>query len=86
MAHAPALGLQPRRLCSCGDRTRANGYRPLWGSTSGAVPHTPTKLQIEIVRALGRVGTATSLEYLFMPESAGISDGVAGNSDGPWGE
>jgi len=27
-------------------------------------PHTPTKLQIEIVRALGRVGTATSLEYL----------------------
>lgn len=27
-------------------------------------PNTPIKLQIEIVRALGRVGTATSLEYL----------------------
>ena len=27
-------------------------------------PHTPTKLQIEIVRALVRVGTAISLEYL----------------------
>jgi len=47
------------------------------------VPNTPTKLQIEIVRALGRIGTATSLEYL---RSCLSRESVrAGNSDGSWG-